>query len=117
MPDDVAPVYIVLGHKRIEDVLLAFVIPLSFHCHIGWLSLRHLKFSSVSKMKVKRVLRLKKVEHNPAVVYFREQVLEPHTRHFITVKFKEGLQGGDCNFEVTNFVVAPDKGLRYTIKL
>ena len=29
----------------------------------------------------------------------------------------EGLQGGDCNFEVTNFVIAPDKGLRYTIKL
>ena len=68
-------------------------------------------------MKVKRVLRLKKVEHNPAVVYFREQVLEPYTRHFITVKLKEGLQGGDCNFEVTNFVIAPDKGLRYTIKL
>ena len=51
------------------------------------------------------------------MVYFREQVLEPHTRHLITVEFKDGLQGGDCNFEVTNFIVAPDKGLRYTIKL
>ena len=62
-------------------------------------------------------LNLKKVAHNPAVVYFREQVLEPHTRHLITVEFKDGIQGGDCNFEVTNFVVAPNKGLRYTIKL
>ena len=56
-------------------------------------------------------------EHTQLYNDVREQVLEPHTRHFITVKFKEGLQGGDCNFEVTNFVVAPDKGLRYTIKL
>ena len=33
------------------------------------------------------------------------------------LEFDNGIKGGDCNFEVTNFIVAPDKGLDYTIKL
>ena len=63
------------------------------------------------------VLKLKKTAHNPSLVYFREMTLKPHTQHTISVKFENGIKGGDCNFEVTNFIVAPDKGLDYTIKL
>ena len=55
--------------------------------------------------------------HDPSLVYFREMTLKPHTQHTISVKFDNGIKGGDCNFEVTNFIVAPDKGLDYTIKL
>ena len=63
------------------------------------------------------VLKLKKTAHDPSLVYFREMTLKPHTQHTISVKFENGIKGGDCNFEVTNFIVAPDKGLDYTIKL
>ena len=63
------------------------------------------------------VLKLKKTAHNPSLVYFREMTLKPHTQHTISVKLENGIKRGDCNFEVTNFIVAPDKGLDYTIKL
>ena len=63
------------------------------------------------------VLKLKKTAHDTSLVYFREMTLKPHTQHTISVKFENGIKGGDCNFEVTNFIVAPDKGLNYTIKL
>ena len=63
------------------------------------------------------VLKLKKTAQDTSLVYFREMTLKPHTQHTISVKFENGIKGGDCNFEVTNFIVAPDKGLNYTIKL
>ena len=63
------------------------------------------------------VLKLKKTAHDPSLVYFREMTLKPHTQHTISVKLENGIKRGDCNFEVTNFIVAPDKGLDYTIKL
>lgn len=62
-------------------------------------------------------LKLKKTAHDASLVYFRDLTLKPHTRHNISVKFANGIKGGDCNFVVTNFVIAPDKGLPYTIKL
>lgn len=63
------------------------------------------------------VLKLKKTAHDPALVYFRDMTLKPHTRYTISVKLEKGVKGGDCNFEVTNFIVVPGKGLGYTIKL
>ena len=63
------------------------------------------------------VLHLKKTAHDASLVYFRNMTLKPHTAYRIAVEFKNGIKGGDCNFEVTNFVVAPDKGLSYTLKL
>ena len=63
------------------------------------------------------VLHLKKTAHDARLIYFRNMTLKPHTRYSITVELTEGIKEGDCNFEVTNFVVAPGKGLDYTIKL
>lgn len=63
------------------------------------------------------VLHLKKTAHDTSLVYFRDMTLKPHTRYNISVEFKNGIKVGDCNFEVTNFIVAPGKGLNYTIKL
>ena len=63
------------------------------------------------------VLKLKKTAHDPSLVYFREMKLAPHTRYQVRIGFDKGIQGGQMNFEVTNFIVAPDKGLAYTISL
>ena len=62
-------------------------------------------------------LQLKKTAHEASLVYFRQILLKPHTEHSIQVKFENGIKGGNLNFEVTNFLTAPDKGLNYTIKL
>lgn len=43
--------------------------------------------------------------------------LKPHTRYSVRIGFDNGIKGGDMNFEVTNFIVTPDKGLEYTISL
>ena len=61
------------------------------------------------------VLKLKKTAHDTLLVYFRDMTLKPHTRYTVRIGFKQGIKGGDVNFEVTNFIVAPDKGLKYTI--
>ena len=63
------------------------------------------------------VLKLKKTAHDTLLVYFRDMTLKPHTRYTVRIGFKQGIKGGDVNFEVTNFIVAPDKGLKYTISL
>ena len=63
------------------------------------------------------VLKLKKTAHDTLLVYFRDMTLKPHTRYTVRIGFKQGIKGGDVNFEVTNFIVVPDKGLKYTISL
>ena len=63
------------------------------------------------------VLKLKKTAHDTSLVYFRDMTLKPHTRYSVRIGFDNGIKGGDMNFEVTNFIVAPDKGLEYTISL
>ena len=62
-------------------------------------------------------LRLKKTVHDPSLIYFRNRTLKPHSEMTIPVKLTNGVTGGDCNFEVTNFIIAPNKGLDYTIKI
>lgn len=62
-------------------------------------------------------LKLKKTAHDTSLVYFRNYVLQPHTKHTLTIKFENGIKGGDMNFEVTNLLVDVNKGLDYTIKL
>lgn len=62
-------------------------------------------------------VQLKKTAHDTRLVYFRNLTLQPHTRHTISIKLQNGIKGGDMNFEVTNFIVEPDKGLDYTVKL
>ena len=63
------------------------------------------------------VLKLKKTAHDTSLVYFRDMTLKPHTRYSVRIGFDNSIKGGDMNFEVTNFIVAPDKGLEYTISL
>lgn len=63
------------------------------------------------------IFRLHKTEHNPSLVYFRDYVLKPHTKYSIKVLFNDGIKGGDMNFEISNLIVKPDKGLDYSIRL
>ncbi|BEG98069.1 Sb-PDE family phosphodiesterase [Bacteroides sedimenti] len=58
--------------------------------------------------------KLLKTEHNPDVVYFRDYVIEPNCRHSIMVKLQNDVEEGDVNFEVTNLLVEPGQGLKYT---
>lgn len=67
--------------------------------------------------KTDLTLKLKKTKHDTSLVYFRDKELKPHTRYQINVQFKNGIKGGNMNFEVTNFIVKPDTGLNYTISL
>ena len=62
-------------------------------------------------------LRLKKSAHDASLIYFRDMTLKPHTRYDLRIRFDKGIKGGAINFEVTNFIVAPNKGLDYTINL
>lgn len=63
------------------------------------------------------VLNLKKTEHDSSLVYFRYMTLKPHTRYDVHIGFDNGIQGGKMNFEVINFIIAPDKSLSYCISL
>jgi hypothetical protein len=63
--------------------------------------------------------RLKKTSHDPRVIYFRNTsiapfTIEPNSVQTFTVRLLDGIQSGDVNFIVENFLVEPDKGMRYT---
>jgi len=61
--------------------------------------------------------QLKKTRHDARLVYFRDFTIVPQGVHSITVRLTEGVTGGDVNFSVENFLVEPEKGMRYTIKI
>lgn len=63
------------------------------------------------------IFKLHKTEHDSSLVYFRDYTLKPHTKYTIKVLLNDGIKGGDMNFEVTNLIVRPGKGLNYTIKI
>ena len=79
--------------------------------------LKHMEMTLSITNVTDLVLKLKKTAHDTLLVYFRDMTLKPHTRYTVRIGFKQGIKGGDVNFEVTNFIVAPDKGLKYTISL
>ena len=60
---------------------------------------------------------LHKTSHNPDLVYFRDYTIEPHGTHTITVRFVNGVAGGDVNFEITNLLAEPNKGLQVSIPI
>jgi len=60
---------------------------------------------------------LKKTQHDTRLVYFREFTVVPHGEHTFTIKLQDGIQGGDINFVVKNFLVQPNEGMKYTIKI
>jgi len=63
------------------------------------------------------MFQLKKTTHNPNIVYFRDYTIEPNSKCSISVKFEGGVHSGIVNFEITNFIVSPGKGLNYTYKV
>jgi len=60
---------------------------------------------------------LKKTQHDARLVYFRDYTIVPNGTHTITVRLQDGVTGGDVNFEVENFLVRPNEGLKYTVKI
>ena len=61
--------------------------------------------------------RLKKTNNDTRLVYFREYTIVPKGIHTITVRLQGGITGGDVNFIVENFLVQPNQGMKYTIKI
>lgn len=59
--------------------------------------------------------RLKKGNHDPALTYFREYTIEPNSLHTLDIRLSESTQSGNVNFEITNLLVKPGKGLDYQI--
>lgn len=60
---------------------------------------------------------LKKTAHDKNLIYFRDYTIQPHCKHTITIKLENNITGGDLNFEVTNLLVRPGKGLDYSYSL
>ena len=63
------------------------------------------------------LFRLAKTAHDERVVYFREYEIKPHSLHTISVKVPDDLADAEVNFEITNLLASPDKGLDYTVKI
>jgi len=49
--------------------------------------------------------------------YISPLILAPQGTQTITVRFNDGVKGGDVNFCIENFLIEPKKGLVYTVKL
>jgi len=60
--------------------------------------------------------QLKKTNHDPEIVYFRDYEIKPHSNHIITIRVPANKRG-DVNFEITNLLVEPRKGLQYSFRL
>ena len=56
-------------------------------------------------------------DYNPQFSYFRDMHILPHGTHTTTVRLADGVTGGDVNFTVENFWVAPNQGMRHRIRL
>jgi len=74
------------------------------------------------KNKSDFTFRLKSMPHDPRIVYFRNTdiapvIIQPQSAYTISVRLNEGVTGGDVNFSVENFLVQPNKGMSYTIKV
>ena len=74
------------------------------------------------KNKSDLIFHLKPTNHDPRIVYFRNLTVEPFTIapqsvKTFTVRLLEGKQNGDVNFCVENFLVQPNTGMNYTLKI
>jgi hypothetical protein len=68
------------------------------------------------------IFYLRKTNSDRRLIYLRNYNIEPFTIkpnsvHTITVRLLEGITGGDVNFSVENFLVQPNKGMRYTVRI
>lgn len=57
---------------------------------------------------------LKKTEHDKNLEYFRTYTIKPQSQHTITIYYPETLKEGLINFEVTNLLVQPGRGMSYS---
>ena len=62
------------------------------------------------------IFHLKKTTHDKDVVYFREYDIKPYSRQSITINFPPNSYS-KVNFEVTNLLVKPGKGLECSYNL
>jgi hypothetical protein len=69
------------------------------------------------KNKSDLTFHLKKTGHDARLVYFRTYAIVPHGEHTVTVRLQNGITGGDINFCIENFLVQPNVGMNYKIKL
>ena len=60
--------------------------------------------------------QLKKTDHDPEIVYFRDYEIKPHSNHVITIRVPAN-KSGNVNFEITNLLVGPRKRLQYSFRL
>ena len=74
------------------------------------------------KNKSDLTFHLRKGSHDPRLIYFRYSnlspfVIKPQSERTISVRLMEGVTGGDVNFIVENFLVLPNEGMKYMIKI
>ena len=75
-----------------------------------WITINFLNKSGLT-------FHLKKTTHDKNVVYFREMEIKPHSRNSVTIRFADKNNDGKLNFEVTNLLVKPGKGLECSYNL
>ena len=61
--------------------------------------------------------QLKKTVPDEKISYFRDSEIKPHTRHTINITLPADLPNAQINFEVSNLLIRPGKGLDYSYKL
>ena len=61
--------------------------------------------------------KFNKTDHDVSLEYFRDYHIKPNSRHDIRIRLKNGITGGDMNFDVTNLWIGNNKPLPFTIKL
>ena len=74
------------------------------------------------KNKSDLTFRLKSMGHDARLVYFRNTdidpvIVMPQSTLTIPVRLNNGITGGDVNFSVENFMVQPNTGMKYTIRI
>jgi hypothetical protein len=74
------------------------------------------------KNKSDLTFRLKKTDSDRRLVYFRNTDIEPvivmpQSTLSSSVRLNDGITGGDINFSVENFMVEPNTGMKYTIRI
>ena len=68
------------------------------------------------------IFLLKSASHDARLLYFRNTYLEPVTiapqgTFTISVRLNDGITGGDVNFSVDNFLIEPNRGMRFTVRI
>jgi hypothetical protein len=74
------------------------------------------------KNKSDLTFNLRKTGHDPRLVYFRTYsidpyIIKPQSVQTVTVRLNDGIQGGNVNFCIENFLVQPSQGMNYTVKI